>query len=193
MHKLLVKAILSSPLGLSWSTQGLGMLRTYLSPELRLHIWDAWLRVENVSPIHDHPWHLDSLIVAGRLAQQRYVIDDECSTAGVRPDAYEKLNFAAIKCGEGAFTVSEVKKINVISQPLEIYSEGQSYQQRKDEVHESLPETGTVTLVTRTFTGDRDHARVFWRGDGGWVDAAPRPATPEEIIAVTQRALKLWF
>src|SRR5579859_3298084 len=54
---------------------------------------------------------------------------------------------------------------------------GQTYHQEKDEIHESLPFDGTVTLVTRTFTADRDHARVFWRGTGDFVTAEPRAAT----------------
>lgn len=184
--RLLVKSILQSPFGLEWSTQGLGMLRTYLSQEVRLHIWDSSLRVPDVSPIHDHPWHLDSLIVSGVLHNQRFepvervFLGAETST--------EILNRAQILCGEKACTVSETDRLLMLRRGLETYHSGQMYHQEKDEVHETLPEDGTVTLVGRTFTPDRDHASVYWRGNGPWVDARPRTATVEEIASVTQAA-----
>lgn len=181
IERLLVKAILTSPFDLKWSVQGLGMLRTYLSPEVRLHIWDDSLRVPGVSPIHDHPWHLDSLIVSGTLRQYRYVVS---------PFGDEELTMSAIQCGENACTKTEPVLVKVHQTPLETYTPGQTYRQTKDEIHESLADTGTVTLVTRTFEGDRETARVFWRGDGGWVDAAPRPATLVEVRRVTQKALE---
>lgn len=185
--RLLVQAILRSPHELQWSVQGLGMLRTYLSQELRLHIWDDAFRIPGVSPIHDHPWHLDSYIVAGVYKQQRYMIClDETPT--------EYFKMATIKCGEGAFKTEDVRTVPVfLDGPVEAYRAGDSYHQRKDETHESFPENGTITLVTRTFTPDREHARVFWRGDGDWVDAAPRTATRDEINLATHRALNLWF
>lgn len=81
----------------------------------------------------------------------------------------------------------------LIEQPIEIYTEGMSYKQTKDEIHYSIPEDGTVTIITRTFHEDRDHAMVYWRGKGGWVDAKPRPAEKNEVLLVAQRALEMWF
>lgn len=186
--KQLVKAILQSPYGLKWSVQGLGMMRTYLSPELRLHIWDSSLKVPNVSPIHDHPWHFKSTVVAGRLRNQTFRL-----IAPPREYGYEELQMSTILCGENACTVSDPEKVWARRMQEEIYYEGMDYSQFRDEIHESLPDDGTVTLVRRTFIGDRDHARVFWRGDGPWVDAKPRQATGEEVSRVTQGALNAWF
>jgi len=171
------------------------MLRTYLDDKqrYRLHIWDSSLRVPNVSPIHDHPWHLDSLIVAGVLKQIRYHI------AGITSAVYygsgyslppEIFQMSAIKCGEGACTKTDPIKVKAYNRGLEIYGPGERYQQTKDEVHESMAEDGTVTIVNRTFEGDRDTARVFWRGEGGWVDATPRRAEQYEISSVVERALR---
>lgn len=187
--KELVKAVLSSPSGLKWSVQGLGMLRTYLSPEVRLHVWDSTPRVYNVSALHTHPWHLDSYIVCGELRQCRYKV------VGVGDYLQGTLDYneATIKCGEGACTMSEPEPVKLFRMPMESYTEGQSYYQSNDEIHESLPEEGTITLVTRTFTEDRDHARVFWQGKGGFVSAEPRTATPAEVADITQNALAKWF
>jgi len=195
--KSLVKKILESPLKFSWSAQGLGMLRLYLdeAQRYRLHIWDSSLRIPNVSPLHDHPWDLTSLIVAGQMRQHRYLITHE----GGMPfwdlnsgSAYpmEKLNMVSIKCGEGACVKSVPIKVDAYQTPVEFYFPSQSYSQRKNEVHESLAVDGTVTIVDRTFIGDRETAHVFWRGNGGWVDAAPRKATEQEIRRVTARALE---
>lgn len=191
----LVKAILKSPYDLPWSVQGLGMLRTYLDDKqkYRLHIWDNSLRVPNVSPIHDHPWHLDSLIVAGVLKQRRYHIGGITSAVfyeGGYALSSEVFQMSAIKCGEGAFTKTDPIQVKAYSRGLETYAPGERYQQTKDEVHETMAEDGTVTIVDRTFEGDRDTARVFWRGDGGWVDATPRRAERHEIARVTERALR---
>lgn len=185
----LVKTILQSPFDLKWSVQGLGMLRTYISDDqvYRLHIWDSALRVPGVSPIHDHPWHLHSTIVAGNLIQRRYSLYED----GLFCDLpLEMLRTSTIKPGENAFTKTDPENALVYAHPLESYLSGQEYSQRKDEIHESLAVDGTVTLVKRTFEGDRDSARVFWRGNGGWVDAAPRRATREEIVNATALALR---
>lgn len=103
--KLLVKSILENPTPQTrnWSLQGFGFLRSYLSSELRLHVWDSRYRVKNVSGIHTHPWDFDSYIVAGELHQFRYKevginrrdIEEFDATA---PDAYFR---SVIKAGPG--------------------------------------------------------------------------------------------
>jgi hypothetical protein len=189
MIKLLVENILKHPLHFGWSVQGLGMLRTYLSQEVRLHVWDSSLKVAGASPYHDHPWDMDSLIVAGRYKQHRYVAPLPNDNWSVKL----KFNSAMIQCGEAAQVVENPVEVELIEQSLEIYSEGQTYHQDSKEIHLSCPEDGTVTLVTRTFKSDRDHATVLWRGRGGWASAKPRDATEGEILEVTKRALETWF
>ncbi len=185
---LLIEAILKSPHEFKWQVQGLGMMRLYLSPAVRIHIWDSSLRVPGVSALHTHPWDMKSTVVAGFYKQHRYLrpVDAPYHT-------FSDFNCVTIKCGEGACTVDEIVKVQLAEQPLEVYSPGQFYLQRHDEIHLSCPEDGTVTLVERTFLEDKDHAMVFWRGKRGWVDAEPRAATREEVEAVTSRALDTWF
>lgn len=207
--KMMVKAILRSPTDLEWSVQGLGMMRTYLSDEVRLHIWDPRLRVPKVSPIHDHPWHLKSQVVAGTLRQNRFVLKahKEWSTAktdyewvhypkerGVdNAEAVEEMWWAPIRCGDKAYTKAHPKEVQLYRMPLEIFREGEVYTQTKAEIHETIPDMGTVTIVTRSFSGDKESANIFWRGDKEWVDAKPRSATMDEIIDVTKYALRTWF
>lgn len=186
--KLLIEKILRRSDAYDWSIQGLGMLRLYLSPALRLHVWDQRYRITNVSPIHDHPWAFESEVVAGAVRQVRYIPGLSRDLGGFTLT----FKYATIKCGEGAHTLSEPQTIHL--QPMyEEFREGEKYMQKADEIHESQPEDGTVTLCLRTFGQNRDNARVFWRGDGDFVSAEPRPATPDEVAQITQNALTRWF
>ena len=63
----LAAEILRRPHGYKWSLQGFGMLRLYLSDNIRLHVWTTEHRVENVSDIHDHPWDFISTVLFGQL------------------------------------------------------------------------------------------------------------------------------
>lgn len=186
--RLLVENILRRPGGFDWQVQGLGMMRLYLSEEVRLHIWDSSLKVPGVSAIHSHPWDLRSTVIAGRYKQHRFV---PVKPYQVLPG--EKFKCVSICCGKDACMTGDPIEIELAEQPLEVYSEGMSYAQANDEIHLSCPEDGTVTLIERTFYEDRDHANVYWRGKGGWVDAKPRAATTEEVAIVTARALETWL
>lgn len=185
--KLLVENILKHPLEFKWSVQGLGLLRIYLSQEIRLHVWDSRLKVPEVSAMHTHPWDLESLVIAGKYKQYRYVEKMYPS------QLMETFKFATIKCGEEACTMEAPQEIELSENAIETYLQGMTYSQHKDEIHLSMPEDGTVTIIKRTFHKDRDHAKVYWRGKGGWVDAKPREATKEEILSVTSYSLKAWF
>jgi hypothetical protein len=182
--KLLVKQILDHPTPRPWGLQGFGMLRLYLSPEIRLHVWDNRFAVPGVSTIHNHPWAFESYIVAGVVRQRRYV----------ETPAGEPFNVSVILAGPGGGLKSQPQSINLHPKTLEIYNEGDTYTQDADEIHWSMPEDGAVTLVTRRFVkADRDHARVFWPQGQEWVSAEPRPATPQEINEITGYALQKWF
>jgi hypothetical protein len=181
--KLLVKKLLESALSYQWSLQGLGMLRLYLSDEVRLHVWDCNFAFPKASTMHTHPWHFKSLIVAGELKNMRWVEHEEG----------DLFNFATIKCGEGGCIVSKAERVRLAGGPMEYYREGDMYTQEAGEIHESFPTRGTVTLVTRIFTADRDHAQVFWEPGHMWGTAEPRAATPAEVEEITRYALQRWF
>lgn len=216
--KPLVKTILTQATSYPWSIQGLGMLRLYLAKDLRLHVWTDQGRVENVSDMHTHPWHFDSEIVAGVMRNQRFVEDVRLpELPGHRHDLGESalvpgmlvcgcgagtlmdrsplqdFNKVQIVCGENACVVGEAQRVKLWPQPIETYVEGQRYRQEAKEIHRTTPEPGTVTLCSRVFLSDTEHANVYWQGSGAWVDAAPRPATPDEVRKITRYALDRWF
>lgn len=181
--KELVKKILENASAYSWSLQGLGMLRLYLSDDLRMHVWHHDFRFPKASTMHNHPWDFRSLIVAGELKQMRYVKDK----------GGDWFNTATIRCGEGGAIVSESKRIKLAGCAMERYGEGQTYSELAEEIHESFPTNGTVTLVRRIFKQDKDHAQVFWPVGHVWGSAEPRAATADKVQQITSYALQRWF
>ena len=183
--KIMVKAILDQATNLSWSVQGLGMLRLYLSNEYRLHVWDDRLKVPNVSEIHDHPWDLESLVVAGVVRNRRLT---------PQHDEHGAMMKQTLRCGEGGGLVGTPSVCALISTDfVEVYTSGDRYVQRAEEVHQSEPDRGAVTLIHRTFREDTEHAHVFWPRGENWISAEPRPATREEVEMVTRDSLRRWW
>lgn len=179
MLKGVVKAILEHPEGYEWSIQGLGMLRTYLTKALRMHIWSPKHAFPDVSTMHDHPWDFRSLVVSGGLVNTRYVP----SKSG------DVWMTKTIVCGPGGCAVDEPKPIKLFECLPETYFPGEHYMQLAHEIHKTVPAPGTVTILDRTFKPDTEHARVFWKPGGDWVSAEPRKATPQEVTEITQAAL----
>lgn len=155
------------------------MLRTYLTKEIRLHVWDSRYAVKDVSLLHDHPWDFTSVVVSGQLMNARYVEDP-------RGDQYE---YGTIQCGPGGGRRSDTKKITLRGVLPDVVLSGEAYTQKADEIHRTYFLDGTVTLVERTFRPDTEHARVFWPVGLEWVSAEPRPATPGEVAEITRTAL----
>lgn len=186
-QRAFVRRILNRPEEYSWTVQGFGMIRTYLdnAKRWRLNIWDDRLMVPNVSLIHDHPWDFDSLIISGELHNRRY--DARFGGIGYRPTH----NYCNILTGEGGGMVDQISKdaLLVQRQP-EVYYCGESYNQQRDEIHETYATRGTVTLNDRTPATKAHTARVFWPLGQKWVDAEPREATSFEILSATAVALR---
>ncbi len=185
----LVRSILENWTKHSWSIQGFGMLRTYLEKELRLHVWDSRFAVPNVTDIHDHPWHFESRVVVGRISNTRYRMSP-CMHFGPGLGHVK----TQIVCGQAGGNVPAVMKsrgehVWLIPQGPEIYEAGAIYRQEASEVHRTSYEDGTVTLVSREFMPDTEHAHVFFKADDDWVSAEPREAKPFEVSTIIERAL----
>jgi len=191
--QLLVKKILENYGAYSWSLQGLGMLRLSLSREIRMHVWDNRYAVPGVSTVHDHPWDFESEIIVGEMRNVRYHCHGALKIAHFRyPNHDPKYNKQTIICGPGGCAMGEPEAVFLDREPPERYLAGSVYVQKRDEIHDSKFIDGTVTLVTRTFYEDTEHAHVFWQGDK-WVSAEPRPANLVEVRAIVNNALETWF
>ncbi len=189
--KAFVHNILSNYGDHSWTVQGFGFLRMYFGPHenpkrYRLNLWDSRFTVPGVSTIHDHPWHFNSIIIAGAFCNQRYVMDDsQCDFSH---------SFTTIRTGEGGgMEKSPITECLLVPQKPELYIAGDTYHQDASEIHETIFTDGTVTLNERTPLPDGDHARVFWPYDESWVDAEPRAACASELTAAITSCLDRWF
>lgn len=182
-----------------WSVQGLGMLRLYLSRNktVRLHVWDRSLLVVGAAPAHTHPWDFSSLVVAGRMRNQRYdVVAPDDESLETRGPHVSWWNGTEILCGPGTHqTAPGAERVRLKELDMETYYPGETYKQERAEIHQSFPEDGTVTIVTRTFGPDPDHARVYWRGPEGspWISAEPHAADPNTVRTVLLRSLETWW
>lgn len=166
-----------------WSVQGFGMMRIYFGDDrrFRLNVWDPSLAIPRVSLIHDHPWDFKSWILGGYFENQRFI-----------EDGYGRIyNWMYLEPGEQGGPRSERQVTKLREAAVERYFPGDTYEQRVDEIHASYYGEGAVTLNDRTGRRNDDRARVFWRDPWDWVDAKPRPATPEEIERVSRGALRL--
>jgi len=175
-----IRLILSMSHNFDWSIQGFGMLRAYLSKERRLHIWHSSGKVDNVSTIHDHPWDFTSYVVAGSITDRVYTM------AEIGLPSHHKQR---IRCGPGGCALDQRYDVLLELQSERTYGPGESYARKSWELHETLPEDGTVTLVTRQFKEDTEHAWVCFPLGTEWVSAEPRKATGAEEDRFVKAAL----
>lgn len=179
--------VLAHPQRREWSIQGFGMLRTYLSPDLRLHIWDSDYRVESVSDIHDHPWHFESTVLSGTIENRRYR-----ALPNTFPPSHHR---GRIVCGPNPAEhgPKEVASVRLEQWCEGVYRPGDTYSMQADELHASFPSPSAVTLIKRTKADkDPDRAYVYWPIGSEWVSAEPRPATTDEVKRIINRALNRW-
>lgn len=181
---VLVKQILSKALSYEWTLQGLGMLRMHFDKTWRLHVWDTRFAFPCASPIHDHiQWDLESLIVAGRMTNIRYIEHAQGN----------QYMTQTIRAGMGCVVNDDMRPVKLLALSPEDYRVGDIYRQQAKEIHESRPEQGTVTLMRKEHQNDGESARVFWPAGQQWGSAEPRVATKEEVGEITSYALKRWF
>lgn len=181
-----VRAILENASAYEWSLQGLGMLRLYLSENVRLHVWDSNFAVPGVSRMHTHPWDFESTIVVGELTNCLWKETKRNGSA-------HYFNRQLLQCGPGGCLKGEPDVVRLGPLREKTYGEGKSYREQAEQIHSTRALRGTVTIVRREFKADRDHAHVFWPVGTEWGSAEPRPATAEEVAAITGYALARWF
>lgn len=184
----LVRPILRQPFdnGRKWQVQGLGMLRTYLSPETRLHIWCPEFNYCEDSGWHTHPWDFSSFVVAGIIQNTKYI---ERKAAG-RSKGWIPFIKQRIICGPGGCSMGEPEDVFLKEVVNHTYVSGTHYSQNADEIHSSHPERGTVTVITRNVVYPDGSATVYHPKDSKRTSAEARPATAHEIRFGTAIALE---
>jgi len=176
--------ILTQPLEYEWSVQGLGMMRTYLNETQRLHLWHSSIAIHGATTLHDHAWNFTSEIIFGCMKQARSVVVDAGSSITGTPWMKQR-----VLCGEGGGVVGEPEELLLGGGPMESYYAGDTYRLEASEIHNPFPMNNTVTIITREFLEDRDHANVFYPKGGEFGSAEPRPASRAEILFITREVL----
>jgi hypothetical protein len=188
--KPLVVQLIARSLITDWSLQGLGMFRMYLSKKVRLHVWaPSKFAVENVSTIHTHPWDFTSTVIAGAITDVVYS-DEPVIVGGIAQTEHATHHKQQIVCGPGGGVSGDASWVKLFMRMRCEYKANQSYQRRANEIHESCPKDGTVTIIEREFHEDSEHAYVYYPYKKSWVSAEPRPATSDEVIAMKEIAAR---
>jgi hypothetical protein len=187
IQSALVRSILEQWRSYTWTVQGLGMLRTKIADVGRIHVWDSRLRVPLVSDIHSHPWDLRSLVVSGELLNQRFNAETERGAARRLPYTAQ-----ALQCGEGGGLLEKPYDIWLEALAPEVLFPGDTYTQAMNNLHRSLPQDGTVTLMERQESAEACHAVVCWPRGTQWVSAEPKPAETWQLQPAIDYALARW-
>ncbi len=204
-----IKAILRHADEFDWSLQGFGMFRTYFAEEFRIHLWDRRFAAPGVSTIHTHPWHFKATVLGGSIRNVIYRMEPVgARSARFDSESIDTESFAPppsiprathhmqkILCGPGGGLVDGPQNV-VLRIPDAgggVYPAGTAYHQQASVLHETIPEDGTVTAVSRNFLHDTEHAMVCWPLGTEWGTAEPRAATKDEIRTAAAYALERWF
>lgn len=182
MTAALVRAILGKWKSYEWTVQGFGMARTKIANVGRIHVWDSRLRTPLVSDMHAHPWSLRSTIISGELINQRFRSDGE----GM-PYMHSR-----IATGEGGGLLGEPNLVSMSSHAPEAYRSGDTYEQLADEVHRTIPQDGTVTLLERTLGPPLQETSVYWPAGTSWVSAEPQVIDSWPLERAMNYALARW-
>jgi hypothetical protein len=175
----LIRTLLESAESLPWRMQDLGLMGLRLDDrrEFRLHVWDP-SRFEEELPIHDHPYSFTSTVIAGELANTRYVEDDH-------GDEYVRFRYSP---GAEVQRRSDAVRLSAASTT---FKEGERYAQLAHELHSSSQLPGTVTLIRCSWLASSE-LTVCFRDKESWTSGVGRDATPEEIRSFAAKALE-WF
>lgn len=182
MRAALVKSILERHLSYEWTQQGFGFFRTKLQGVGRIHVWDERVATPLVSTMHTHPWDFTSTVISGELVNHRFL-----PTCG--PLRYLASRIAT---GEGGGLLGEPAEMQLAPCAPEVLYAGDSYAQLSGEIHRTIAQAGTVTLVERKQGPPLEEAFVYWPRGTSWVSAEPKPAIEWRLTEAIQYALARW-
>lgn len=192
MTAALVLSILKQWRSFEWTVQGFGFIRTKIENVGRIHVWDSRLRVPLVSDVHTHPWQLMSTIISGELINQRFLVDNSEEDEPPLLGPLMPYTGQTIKTGEGGGLHGESQPVMLQSARTEFFQTGQVYSQEPWEIHRTIAQDGTVTLMERPQGPPLGIAHVYWPRGLQWISAEPKPAQAYQIEATVNLALQRW-
>ncbi len=177
---------LNDPLAFEWRGHGIGMLRTYLAPDVRLNLWHRDLVNPGISTMHTHPWGFRSHVLLGELRNTRW---ERVTEDAKRAEPYIEDK---IGCGEHFDGLKgEARTVWLRPYPVEVIGPGAVYSQEPDELHTTEFVDGTASVIVRGATvTEGSEASVFWPLGDQWGDAT-RDITEADIWTVVSAAVAL--
>ena len=97
-----------------------------------------------------------------------------------------------LKTGEGGGLVGEAEMISLEPLATEFYGTGNMYSQEAQEIHRTMAQDGTVTLLQREQGPPLEEALTFWPSGTVWVSAEPKAPADYLISQTVNYALQLW-
>ena len=150
----LVKAILQNADRFQCEVPANGRLTIVLDPGVMvINIFDGRYRQPGTTAIHSHTVDFRSDIVGGVMRQYRYGRVDDGGDA--KRYWGQELTLDGKLIGEPAACFLREGE-------LEVYPAGEFYEITADEIHQSVPEDGTVTLITRQHKTRPSSVFTFW-------------------------------
>lgn len=197
----LVRAVLEHWQEYEWTIQGFGFARTKLGNVGRIHVWDQRLRVPLVSDVHEHPWPLKSTIISGMLVNHKFHAHKRCGPEEGDAHEAEKAEHCVpyvrqeLFTGEGGGLCPDSQARLVWLEPCapQYALPGCSYAQAPEEIHRTLAEDGTITLLERPLGPPLQRTAVYWPHGLRWVSAEPRLPNDYELDSIMETALLRWY
>lgn len=179
LDRVLVRNTIDHALDFPWVMQEIGLLGLRLDERrcYRLHVW-APDRAGGPPVIHDHPFDFSSQVLFGEVVDTRYAED---------PAGTEYLRERYVPGVEDDRAADPVR----LTGRSERHRAGEEYSLTAAELHDSRPLPGTVTVIRRTWVAP-GRLTVCRPYGTPWVEGASRPATADEITAVTA-AVRAWY
>lgn len=179
LSRPLVLTILRHAEDFPWRMQEIGLLALRLDDlrEYRLHVWDPTFLVGD-PPIHDHPYHFTSTIIAGELTNTRYEEDP----AG---ELYARFRYSP--AAEDLRRSDSVR----LSATATTFTRGGRYRQLAHELHASSQLPGTVTVIRCSWV-EAPELTVCHPSEASWQTGQARDATRDQIKSIAAKALE-WF
>jgi len=130
---------------------GNGFVQLDLTPEMRLHIWNHpdIPKQKTPTPVHDHMFSFTSRILLGSMINKRYEALTEKDTSVFKPT--HKIYTAKVREGEDTILVpSSAPVVELIDVGHRLYGCGQTYSMEVGDLHESITEELTATIIVKT-------------------------------------------
>ena len=137
--------------------------------------------------IHSHSYGFHSRVVAGVMAEQRFVKVDDSDPRG---EIYRSRRF-----GTDYKPIGGVENILLRGAPVIEHPAGEEYCIGQGELHRAFPLDGTVTVIRRNFGEITAPSIIAWRAEAADQDYSTKaePVNPAILADIVLNSLATWF